>query len=135
VALIALAALATLAGIAWVKEHHETEAVVVTDDAAPVFVTPTVAAAPVATPSATPASAPSPSTGEETVRFGVKPWGQVFVDGTLRGVAPPLNTLRLPLGKHHFEVRNPQNGSNQVDVDLDQAGAERILRFDLTGAH
>lgn len=66
-----------------------------------------------------------------TVRLGVKPWGQVFVDGVLRGNAPELHLLELPLGAHHLEVRHPTLGSRMQDIVLTRAGEEILARFDL----
>jgi eukaryotic-like serine/threonine-protein kinase len=40
------------------------------------------------------------------VRIGVSPWGQVEVDGTPVGTAPPLNEITLSEGKHQITIRN-----------------------------
>ncbi len=40
------------------------------------------------------------------VRIGVSPWGQVEVDGTPVGTAPPLNEVTLSEGKHQITIRN-----------------------------
>ena len=52
------------------------------------------------------ASAQSLAAAEGFVSLAVTPWGEVFVDGTTRGVSPPLNRLSLPPGSHVIEVRN-----------------------------
>ncbi len=44
------------------------------------------------------------STG--SVAIAVSPWGEVYVDGQAKGVAPPLTRLTLPVGKHKVEIRN-----------------------------
>ncbi len=36
----------------------------------------------------------------------IKPWGEVYVDGKMVGVSPPLTKLLVPLGEHVVEVRN-----------------------------
>jgi hypothetical protein len=41
-----------------------------------------------------------------TVRLAVSPWGNVEVDGTAVGTAPPLNELTLSEGRHQITVRN-----------------------------
>jgi serine/threonine-protein kinase len=41
-----------------------------------------------------------------TVALFITPWGEVLVDGKLRGVSPPVKTLRLSPGKHKIEIRN-----------------------------
>ena len=41
-----------------------------------------------------------------TVRLAISPWGQVEVDGSAMGTAPPLNELTLPEGRHQIIIRN-----------------------------
>lgn len=55
------------------------------------------------TEAATPTAAPPPS---GTIQLAISPWGEVVVDGTKRGVSPPLRELELPPGKHTIEIRN-----------------------------
>ncbi len=38
--------------------------------------------------------------------LAITPWGDVLVDGALRGTAPALRTLEIPAGSHTIEVRN-----------------------------
>ena len=67
-----------------------------------------------------------PSTGK--LRIKVRPWGEVFVDGTLRGVAPPMPPFDLPTGMHSVIVVNQQlkkKLSYQVEV---LAGQETELK-------
>jgi serine/threonine-protein kinase len=40
------------------------------------------------------------------VRIGVSPWGQVEIDGTPVGTAPPLNEITLSEGRHQITIRN-----------------------------
>jgi serine/threonine-protein kinase len=40
------------------------------------------------------------------VSLAVTPWGEVVVNGTPRGVSPPLTQVALPPGVHTIEVRN-----------------------------
>jgi hypothetical protein len=40
------------------------------------------------------------------VRIAVSPWGQVEVDGTPIGTAPPLNEVTLSEGRHQIIIRN-----------------------------
>ena len=41
-----------------------------------------------------------------TVTLAVSPWGEISVDGSSRGVSPPLTQLTLPPGVHTIEIRN-----------------------------
>jgi hypothetical protein len=49
---------------------------------------------------------PAASLATGTLRLAVSPWGQVEVDGTPMGTAPPLNELSLPEGRHQIVIRN-----------------------------
>ena len=40
------------------------------------------------------------------VSLSIKPWGEVYVDGKMVGVSPPLTKLQLSPGEHVIEVRN-----------------------------
>ena len=48
----------------------------------------------------------APAKGRGVVRLAVSPWGQVEVDGTAAGNAPPLTELTLNEGKHLITIRN-----------------------------
>ncbi len=41
-----------------------------------------------------------------TLFLGVKPWGEVYVDGRKVGITPPLKSLDLPIGRHLITVTN-----------------------------
>jgi hypothetical protein len=41
-----------------------------------------------------------------TLWLGVKPWGEVYVDGRKIGITPPLKTLDVPIGRHLITVTN-----------------------------
>lgn len=36
----------------------------------------------------------------------VLPWGEVYLDGRVQGVSPPLMELQVAPGKHEIEIRN-----------------------------
>ena len=50
------------------------------------------------------------------VRLAVSPWGQVEVDGTPVGTAPPLTELTLPEGRH--QIIDPQRRLPAVQREL-----------------
>lgn len=50
------------------------------------------------------AAAAAPAAG--VIRLAVSPWGQVEVDGTPVGTAPPLNEITLSEGRHQLTIRN-----------------------------
>lgn len=70
--------------------------------------------------SASPKPEPAPlSYG--AVSIAVSPWGEVVVDGQNKGVAPPLNRLSLPVGKHKIEIKNgDDNYAVTIDVNTEK---------------
>ena len=54
---------------------------------------------------APPPKKPAP-TGNATLVFKVMPWGEIYVDGKMRGISPPLKSLRIKAGRHEIEIRN-----------------------------
>jgi serine/threonine protein kinase len=98
---------------------------------------PAVVPAPAATPAAasppiieTPiqveqAKMPAPEEAKEAikalekpvlVRFNIKPWGEVFVDGTSKGVSPPMKSLSLAPGEYSMEIRNGDFATHATKV-------------------
>lgn len=56
--------------------------------------------------------------GNGQVYLAISPWGEVYVDGQMAGVSPPLNMLRLPAGKHRIEIRNGKFPPYQRNIEL-----------------
>ncbi|MES2049556.1 MAG: serine/threonine-protein kinase [Pseudomonadota bacterium] len=55
------------------------------------------------------------------VQIAVSPWGEVYVDGLSKGIAPPLTKLNLPLGKHKIEIKNgDDNYAVTVEVNTEK---------------
>ncbi len=44
--------------------------------------------------------------GPAVVSLAILPWGEVYLDGKLQGVSPPLLELQVVEGKHKLEIRN-----------------------------
>ncbi|ADE11506.1 adenylate/guanylate cyclase domain-containing protein [Sideroxydans lithotrophicus] len=40
------------------------------------------------------------------VSLGILPWGEVYLDGRMQGVSPPLLELQVARGKHEIKIRN-----------------------------
>lgn len=40
------------------------------------------------------------------VSLGVQPWGEIYLDGRMQGVSPPLMELQVVEGKHEIKIRN-----------------------------
>jgi hypothetical protein len=67
------------------------------------------------------AAAPAAPVGEGVIRLDIAPWGEVFVDGRPIGVAPPMQELRLPAGRHHVEIRFGEKAAVSAHVTVDPA--------------
>jgi hypothetical protein len=62
-----------------------------------------------------------------SVELAITPWGEIRVDGELRGRSPPLKRLEVGPGKHTLEVRHPQHAPITVQVDV-SPGEEVTVR-------
>ncbi|HYC46360.1 MAG TPA: adenylate/guanylate cyclase domain-containing protein [Burkholderiales bacterium] len=58
------------------------------------------------------------------VSFAVAPWGEVYVDGKMVGVSPPLQELELAPGRHRVELRN--SGSQPHVMTVNARPGERV---------
>ena len=56
----------------------------------------------------------------------VKPWGEVVIDGRVRGLTPPLKVLQLPEGPHRIEVRNSVGPTLVREVTVTASGRVEI---------
>ncbi|MCU6432470.1 protein kinase [Undibacterium sp. Jales W-56] len=67
------------------------------------------------------ATAPSAPLVVGAVQIAVSPWGEVYVDGEAKGVAPPLTRLNLAVGRHKIEFRNGDDSySVNIEVSADK---------------
>lgn len=53
-----------------------------------------------------------------TVVLHIQPWGEIYVNGKLRGVMPPTKTLKLDPGKYKIEIRNTTFPPHVENLDL-----------------
>jgi class 3 adenylate cyclase len=53
-----------------------------------------------------------------TVTLAIAPWGEVLIDGKVRGVSPPLNSVELSPGRHTIEIRNTTFPSHVEQLEL-----------------
>jgi hypothetical protein len=54
------------------------------------------------------------------------PWAEVYLDGELQGVSPPLRSLRAAAGKHRVELKNSAFPTHVETVDLGPGGRVTI---------
>jgi class 3 adenylate cyclase len=77
-------------------------------------------------PSAQPAAEPPAAAGPATVNFSILPWGEVYVDGKMLGVAPPLRNTELKPGRYRIEIRNADFPPYTEVVDVKAGSRIRI---------
>jgi serine/threonine-protein kinase len=65
------------------------------------------------------------SSATGTVQIAVAPWGEVFIDGQSKGVAPPLAHLNLPIGAHSVDIKNGDDHYT-VNVQVTAGNETRI---------
>lgn len=81
-----------------------------------------------AAPAATNAPATVAPAATATLNLTVLPWAEVYVDGEMKGVSPPLVSLELPAGKHTIEFRNSSLPTYSIPVRL-KPGEKRKIRY------
>jgi eukaryotic-like serine/threonine-protein kinase len=60
-----------------------------------------------------------------SVSIAVSPWGEVFIDGQSKGVAPPLNRVSLSVGNHRIEIKNGDD-SYAVNIDVNSEKEAKV---------
>lgn len=68
----------------------------------------------------------TPPAQQAKLAFAVTPWGEVFVDGTSKGVSPPLQELELAAGEHAVEIRNGDSAPYVATIKLDGGTTTKI---------
>lgn len=53
-----------------------------------------------------------------TVTFSIQPWGEVYVNGAVKGISPPMKSMTLPPGSYMLEVRNSTYAPRMERVEL-----------------
>ena len=86
---------------------------------------PAPAAALPADRSATAGAAPDAAAGRGTLQLAVSPWAEIELDGKPQGVAPPLNRLAVPAGRHTLVLRNSGHAAHTLVVEV--ASGENVV--------
>lgn len=73
------------------------------------------------------AESPAPASKPGTVKLAIRPWGEVYVNGSKRGVSPPLNSLSLPPGKYRIEIRNGEFAPHKETIEV-ASGKQATVR-------
>jgi hypothetical protein len=72
--------------------------------------------------------APRPAAAGEpvVVRFAISPWGEVYINDTKRGVAPPMHELALKPGRYKVEIKNVDFPSHVEVIEVKPGSRIRI---------
>lgn len=60
------------------------------------------------------------------VALAIAPWGEVYVDGKLQGVSPPLRFVQVTPGSHRIEIRNSSFPPYRETIVVQAAGKIRV---------
>jgi hypothetical protein len=71
---------------------------------------------------------PRPTAAGEpvVVHFAISPWGEVYINDTMRGVAPPLRELPLKPGRYKVEIKNADFPSHVEVIEVKPGSRIRI---------
>jgi hypothetical protein len=62
---------------------------------------------------------PAPASDSATLLLAVKPWGEVYVDGTKVGVTPPLKRFQVAPGRRLITIKNSSLPEYRVQLSVD----------------
>lgn len=71
-------------------------------------------------------AAPAPVADRGEIVVSVHPWGNVYLNGTLIGVAPPRVRIPAPTGLNEIEIRNETHPPHRVSLTVEPGGEHRI---------
>ena len=60
------------------------------------------------------------------IRFNVRPWGQIYIDGENKGPTPPIKKIAVSPGRHVIEVRNHASTPFRQTIVLDEKTTVRV---------
>jgi hypothetical protein len=71
-------------------------------------------------------TAPAPVADHGEIVVSVHPWGNVYLNGTLIGVAPPRVRIPAPTGLNEIEIRNETHPPHHVSLTVEPGREHRI---------
>jgi hypothetical protein len=77
-------------------------------------------------PAAKPEAA-KPAAQQATVTFVIHPWGEVLVDGELKGISPPLKSIKLEPGERAIIIKKAGN-QPYADTIIVKPGEELTIK-------
>jgi serine/threonine-protein kinase len=69
-------------------------------------------------PASSTAASPTQVSNLGTVAIAVSPWGEVFINGTPRGISPPVSSITLSPGHYTIEIRNGDSEPYRATIEV-----------------
>jgi len=74
----------------------------------------------------------TPAKATVAFRLSIRPWATVLVDGSMKGVSPPMKRLLLSAGKHQIRLVNPSFPDHTVDILVDGKKKSGAIDYDFS---
>lgn len=82
-----------------------------------------------AQPNDEPIKSGQPITENRLVNIKVIPWGEMYLDGKMVGVTPPLHQLTLAPGTHIIEIRHPSYPTKTIQISPEDPLSETLEHY------
>jgi non-specific serine/threonine protein kinase len=63
---------------------------------------------------------------ERILNIKVLPWGEIYLDGKMVGVTPPLHQLKLVPGEHSIDIRHPSFITKTIIIGANDSATETL---------
>lgn len=70
-----------------------------------------------------------PITKDRPLNIKVIPWGEIYLDGKMVGVTPPLHQLTLAPGTHIIEIRHPSYPTKTIEIKPEDSLSETLEHY------
>lgn len=108
----------TVVGTEKPKQEASTNTQITKPEPQAVVPAPSTSAASAQTETASQPSLASEKRKTSVLVFAVSPWGEIYVDDEMVGIAPPLKELKVTPGKHRIEIRNEDAKPYTLTLDV-----------------
>ena len=82
-----------------------------------------------AQPNDEPIKSGQPITENRLLNIKVIPWGEMYLDGKMVGVTPPLHQLTLAPGAHIIEIRHPSYPTKTIQINPEDPLSETLEHY------
>jgi hypothetical protein len=67
------------------------------------------------------------ATASGSLVFTIRPWGEIYLDGNLVGVSPPLTKLSVAVGDHTIEIKNTTFPAFKQSIKITPGEKEQVV--------